>query len=134
MNEHNQSPDFTIDFNVNVRFPGLTAIFVPALAAIFQPQLNRIEGKLMSLADQITALETSNAALVAKVEESNGKQDALILASSQTKDELVALQADVDPGLSARIQTIIDNQAAAIGSITTQEGETDAATSANGPT
>lgn len=125
MNEHHQSPDFTIELNVNVRFPGL--------AAIFLPQLNRIERLIMTTAEQVTALEASNTALLAKVEESNDKTDALILVASQTKDALVALQADADPTIGARIQAIIDSQTAAVTSINTQEAETDAATGADAP-
>lgn len=127
MNEHPKSPDFTIDLNVNVRFPGLTAFF---------PLFNRLEGTLMALTDAITNLEASNAALTAKIEESNGKQDALILVASQTKDALVAALAaagGADPALEARVQKIIDDQTAAVSSITTQEGETDAATAADAP-
>lgn len=131
--EHTQSPDFTIELNVNVRFPGLTAVLVPALAAIFQPQLHRIERLIMITAEQVTALETSNAALLAEVKTSNDKQDALILVASQTKDALVALQADADPTIAARIQAIIDSQTTAVADIKAQEAETDAAAAADAP-
>ena len=110
---------FTIDVNVN--FPGLSAL------------LSTFQGLIMT---KLEELQASTDALAAKVEEANGKTDALILAANQTKDALVALQGTITSGgtvSDADLQAIIDKQAAVVASLTTQEAETDAATTAVAP-
>lgn len=125
-------PVFTIEMNVNVHFPGIT----PFLQTFLTNQ-GIIMATMQDLETKIDELVASNTALAATVEEGNGKQDALILVASQTKDALVALQAanpavDFQP-LIDKLQGAIDTNATTTASITAQEGETDAATAADAP-
>lgn len=111
-------PNFSIDVNVNS--PGLAAL------------LQSIQGTIMTTLEQ---LQANTDALLAKVEEANGKTDKLIVIANLTKDALVALQGQASGGVtSADLQAIIDKQTAAMASLTAQDAETDAAAVAVAPT
>ena len=95
-----------------------------------RPFLNSMKDQIMTT---LQDLQTKTDELVAKVEEANGKTDALILAASTTKDALVALQQAAAAGTtvtSADLQAVIDKQQAAIDSLAAQEVQTDAASAA----
>lgn len=110
--------NLSIDVNVNS----------PALAAFFQ----LLEGNIMTMLEQ---LQVNTDALLAKVDEANGKTDKLIVIANLTKDALVALQGQAGSGVSAAdIQAVIDKQTSAIAALTAQEAETDAAAVAVAPT
>lgn len=113
--------NLTIDVNVNL----------PGLVAFFSHLKGTIVDQLQTLTAKVDELVASNNALAAKVEEANGKQDALIVVANSTKDALVAIQQqgqiDVSP-LITKLQSAIDANAVTTASITAQEGQTDAAT------
>lgn len=90
----------------------------------------------MTIADQVTAVEASNVALVAGQGVLIGKVDNLMLVASQTKDALVAALANAtgtDPALEARLQAVIDSQTAAMTKITDEGTKVDAAGAADAP-
>jgi septal ring factor EnvC (AmiA/AmiB activator) len=99
---------------------GLVAIFYLLKA----PIMNTLE-----------SLQAKTDELVAKIEESNAKTDALILTANTTKDALVALKGQIptSPVTEADLQAIITKQQAAIDSLTAQEAQTDAANTAVAP-
>lgn len=130
-NDHHQSPDLTIDLNVNVRLPGI----LPFLSSFLHNQ-GIIMADLQALEAKVDELVASNTALSAKVEESNGKTDALIVVAGDTKAALVALQGQVSPDLQPlidKLQRAIDTNVATTSSISAQENETDGAAGADAP-
>lgn len=129
--DHHQSPDFTIDLNVNVRLPGLAPFLLT-----FLTNQGKIMADIQALLAKVGELEAQNIVLNNKVEEGNNKTDLLITAAGETKAELIALQGQVNPDLQPiidRIDNVINSQKATVASIGAQESETDAATGADGP-
>lgn len=92
---------------------------------------------LTALNAKVDELVASNAALSDKVTESNGKQDALLLVASQTKDALVALQGQTNPDFQPIIDKLdgaIQANANTTQNIVLEEAKVDAGTAADGPT
>lgn len=110
-----------LTLDINVTFPGLPAF------------LSTLEGNIVT--DIKQALNDSTDALVKKIEEANGKTDALIVIASTTKDALVALQAQAATAVisAADIQAVIDKQTLAVNALNDQEAQTDAAAAAVAP-
>lgn len=117
-----------VTLDINLHFPGLVAFFTQLQGTVMD-KLQELQAK----ADQLIA---SNDELHAKVEESNGKTDELILVASTTKDALVALQGQSSPDfqpLIDKLQGVLDKQAATKASIVAQEAETGAAAASVAP-
>lgn len=136
-----------MDFNFNITLRGRVDLHLHASTGLAALITQAKEEIIMSTAEQFAALQAKldeqTAALTtatAKVEEGNGKVDALILGQSQVIDTLIALRdaanqggnvtaADITAAMT-KVQASIDKANSITTSVAAQETETDAAVAA----